>query len=167
MCGQTFGVVQFSCHLAAAHYQNWLNLRICQVEGLFPFFRDRMPARGLLDAQQCCGWQVWLSIGCAIQTPSFPAECNASQYFFVFQASQPASAKASQPNTAQVEKDGGCQRALADHFPETCMLGDVLQMGKMQKKHWKMASHFQCITHDNLYPGRLLESILCCWEIMA
>ena len=60
--------------------------------------------------------------------------------------------QASQPNSAKVEKDGGCQRALSDHFPETCMLGDVLQMGKTQQKRWKMASHFHCITHDNLHP---------------
>ena len=63
--------------------------------------------------------------------------------------------QASQPNSAQVENNGGCQRMLADHFPETCMMGDVLHMGKTEKTHWEMASHFQCITHDNLYPGQL------------
>lgn len=61
---------------------------------------------------------------------------------------------------SEVEKNKACQRALAEHYPETCLMGDVLHVLAHERektkaclKKRKLAKAFDCVVHENRCPG--------------
>ena len=71
---------------------------------------------------------------------------------------------ASQPSSdSKVEKNKACQKALGEHYPETCLMGDVLHVLAHKRetkkdclKKRKLAQAFDCVVHENRCPSFIL-----------